>query len=255
MIFIFFKKFDEKLPGFYKECKDNAGYDLFARVYQKVMVAPQEVVKIPLNVATSIPNNCVGLLFQRSSTYTKWGLKLTNSVGVIDSLFCGDRDEWMAEFKNEKDHTITIQHGDKLCQALFIPLYPIQLKLTDVLGNKDRGGFGTSFDNAKEANTLASLEASAPAKDKAEAHASICEELNSIYKKKNSDYGDSFGKSFTSYGMPMACIRLQDKLSRLVSLTVNRNEKQVEDESIEDTLMDLANYAIMTLIELEANNG
>ena len=48
----------------------------------------------------------------------------------------------------------------------------------------------------------------------------------------------------------MSCIRLEDKLNRLKSLNFSRTIK-VKNESIEDTLMDLANYAIMTLIELE----
>lgn len=80
-------------------------------------------------------------------------------------------------------------------------------------------------------------------------HADICEELNEIYARKNHDYGDSFGKGYAEYGIVMAVIRLEDKLNRLKSLI--KAEALVEDESIEDTLMDLANYAIMTVIERE----
>ena len=79
---------------------------------------------------------------------------------------------------------------------------------------------------------------------------SICREMADLYAAKNWDYGDSFGKSFQEWGMPMACIRLTDKLNRLCALTKS-GEQRVQDESIEDTLRDLANYSIMTLIELE----
>lgn len=79
---------------------------------------------------------------------------------------------------------------------------------------------------------------------------SICGEMAELYDAKNWDYGDSFGKSFEEWGMPMACIRLTDKLNRLCALTKS-GEQRVQDESIEDTLRDLANYSIMTLIELE----
>lgn len=79
-------------------------------------------------------------------------------------------------------------------------------------------------------------------------HKEICESLNALYEAKNADYGDSFGKSYKEYGLTMSCIRLEDKLNRLKSLNYNKFSK-VNDESIEDTLMDLANYAIMTLIE------
>ena len=84
--------------------------------------------------------------------------------------------------------------------------------------------------------------------NKVEKHAKICMSLNELYARKNADYGDSFGKSFTEYGLTMACIRLEDKLNRIKALT--KQAAQVSDESIVDTLMDLANYSIMTLVEL-----
>ena len=88
---------------------------------------------------------------------------------------------------------------------------------------------------------------------KNELHASICAELTALYERKNHDYGDSFGKSFKEYGMAMPCIRLEDKLNRLKALTRSGNQ-QVNDESVDDTLMDLANYAIMTLVERKIGN-
>lgn len=81
-------------------------------------------------------------------------------------------------------------------------------------------------------------------------HMAISQELAAIYERKNHDYNDSFAKSYTEYGMAMPCIRLEDKLNRLKALTIHNREPLVNDESIEDTLMDLANYAIMTIIEL-----
>lgn len=88
-----------------------------------------------------------------------------------------------------------------------------------------------------------------PSITKVQQHEEICKELNKIYEAKNKDYGDSFGKSFDEYGMTMACIRLDDKLNRLKSLNKSK-ELKVLDESIEDTLLDLANYSIMTVIEM-----
>lgn len=82
-------------------------------------------------------------------------------------------------------------------------------------------------------------------------HAEICAELFDLYKKKNADYDDAFSKSFKEYGMAMPCIRLEDKLNRLKALTVKCQTAQVNDESVEDTIRDLANYAIMTLVEIK----
>ena len=89
--------------------------------------------------------------------------------------------------------------------------------------------------------------------DKILLHALICDKLNVLYERKNRDYGDSFGKGYGEYGMTMPVIRLEDKLNRLKSLL--KSAAQVKDESIEDTLMDLANYAIMTLIERNILKG
>lgn len=86
--------------------------------------------------------------------------------------------------------------------------------------------------------------------DKIAMHDTICAQLNALYAQKNNDYGDSFGKSYAEYGMVMPCIRLEDKLNRLKSLTVHNVRQNVQNESVEDTLMDLANYAVMTLVEL-----
>lgn len=74
--------------------------------------------------------------------------------------------------------------------------------------------------------------------------------LRNLYDAKNFDYNDSFGQSFRKWGLPMSCIRLGDKLNRLESFALKK-DMQVSDESVEDTLRDLANYAIMTLLEMQ----
>lgn len=81
-------------------------------------------------------------------------------------------------------------------------------------------------------------------------HRMICDEINELYAKKNHDYGDSFAQSFREEGMAMVRIRLGDKFNRLKALT-RGGEQKVADESIRDTLIDLANYAIMTVLEME----
>ena len=83
-----------------------------------------------------------------------------------------------------------------------------------------------------------------------EKHKIICDELNRLYAKKNHDYGDSFHLSFNEEGMSMARIRLGDKLNRFKTLS-RTTKQEVNDESIRDTLIDLANYAIMTILEME----
>lgn len=82
-------------------------------------------------------------------------------------------------------------------------------------------------------------------------HQELCRELNNLYARKNHDYGDSFGQTFREEGMAMARIRLGDKFNRFKTLSRNAGEQKVGDESIRDTLIDLANYALMTVLEME----
>jgi dUTP pyrophosphatase len=142
-----YKRFDTTRPAFSKEGEGNVGYDLFARLEQPLILEPNQVAKVPLNIATEIPFGVVGLVFQRSSTYRKWGVRLTNNVGVIDPSYRGDNDEWCAEVKNETDSIQTINDGDKICQAIFFNIAQVEPSEVLFLGNQDRGGFGTTFDN------------------------------------------------------------------------------------------------------------
>ena len=90
-----------------------------------------------------------------------------------------------------------------------------------------------------------------PMTDKEYKHKQLCESLNALYVRKNHDYGDSFHQTFKEEGFAMARIRLSDKLNRFKTLSRKRGEPQVKDESIQDTLLDLANYALMTVLEME----
>lgn len=73
----------------------------------------------------------------------------------------------------------------------------------------------------------------------------LLDQIKDTHERKNHDYGDSFTKSMDEFGMTAAAIRLTDKLSRFKALI--NSEAKVKDESIEDTLLDMASYAIMTV--------
>lgn len=113
---------------------------------------------------------------------------------------------------------------------LFNP-YPLSLGQLDLRAQFDRTPKETPSDNMR-------------------LHQDICTELHDLYKKKNADYGDSFHATFLEESFAMARVRLSDKLSRFKSLT-RSDDIKVTDESIRDTLIDLANYAIMTVMEID----
>ena len=80
---------------------------------------------------------------------------------------------------------------------------------------------------------------------------SITEEMLQTYIRKNHDYGDSFNKSLDKFGLIASVVRMNDKMERVESLM--NKEALVKDESIKDTLLDLASYCVMTTIWLNNN--
>lgn len=76
----------------------------------------------------------------------------------------------------------------------------------------------------------------------------ITESMADLYERKNKDYGDSFSNSLDEFGEIAGLIRLSDKLNRLKTLVGKTAEV---NESKKDTLIDLANYAIMQLMWFE----
>lgn len=79
----------------------------------------------------------------------------------------------------------------------------------------------------------------------------VTDELYKIHKAKNADYGSSFDKTCDCFGVIAAVVRICDKVERIKTLT--KFDSKVKDESMLDTLKDLANYAILTIIWLKNN--
>lgn len=86
--------------------------------------------------------------------------------------------------------------------------------------------------------------------DKTSYHQLICKDLHDLYQKKNADYGNSFADIYAEVGMPYAYGHLAEKLRRIRSLM--NQPANVKGESMRDSLVDLANYAILTIVELDA---
>lgn len=89
--------------------------------------------------------------------------------------------------------------------------------------------------------------------EKIEKHKELLDYLHQIYIAKNHDYGDSVHDTYMKYGITSFLVRLEDKLNR--ARTISSKSQMVEDEKLKDTLLDMANYAILAVLELEDNNG
>jgi actin-related protein len=79
----------------------------------------------------------------------------------------------------------------------------------------------------------------------------VLDEMATLHRKKNHDYGDSFATLFKDFGLAYSVPRIYEKATRLKTLLKAKNEV---NESIRDTLLDIASYAVMTIVELDNNN-
>ena len=80
----------------------------------------------------------------------------------------------------------------------------------------------------------------------------ITTDMAKTYAAKNHDYGNSFEQSCNKFGIIASVVRLGDKMNRIESLVIKKAE--IKDESIKDTLLDMANYAIMTVMWLNTQS-
>ena len=78
----------------------------------------------------------------------------------------------------------------------------------------------------------------------------ICDELLEMLRKKNEAYGNSFDDTYQKFGLIAVAVRLYDKVNRLAALA-NGAKNEVTDESVLDTVKDLAGYAILTIRAME----
>ena len=85
--------------------------------------------------------------------------------------------------------------------------------------------------------------------DKIQRHQELLNTMHELYVTKNHDYGDSVHDTYLKYGLTSFLVRLEDKLNR--ARTISQKEQLVKDEKIKDTLLDLANYATLAVLELE----
>ena len=78
----------------------------------------------------------------------------------------------------------------------------------------------------------------------------VTAEMLNTYKKKNADYGNSFAETIQEFGFIPAVARINDKLKRVKNI-VKGKDMNINDESMRDNLMDIANYCVLTIMELD----
>lgn len=124
----------------------SAGIDIFLQNDTTLQVGMDNIVG--LGFATEFPENQVALLVPRSSTGCK-GIHLRNTIGVIDADYRG---EWIAHITvdevgtNAWGNTMEFKRGDRLLQAIMVPVITDKPEIVEELSDttRDKGGFGST---------------------------------------------------------------------------------------------------------------
>jgi len=135
------KRFDKNLPLPEYKTDKAAALDLYARV--DTTIFPHKVGYVPLNIALELPQNHWALLAARSSLHKK-GLMMANGIGVGDEDFCGDNDEYQSVLFNFTDQEVMVKKGERIVQLIILSRERVEIEEIIELGNKDRGGIGST---------------------------------------------------------------------------------------------------------------
>jgi dUTP pyrophosphatase len=138
---VYLKRYVENLPLPTYHTPGAAAFDLYART--ETVCPPKTMTKIPLNIAVKVPANHMTLLVARSSLHKK-GLMMGNGIGVVDEDYCGDGDELQALLYNFTEDAVIIPAGERIVQAIIMPVEQYVLAEVKTMDAPDRGGFGTT---------------------------------------------------------------------------------------------------------------
>jgi dUTP pyrophosphatase len=120
-----------------------AGFDLAAS--EDVAVEPGAVALVPTGLVVETPKGYFLGIFARSSTPLKRGLMVANGVGVVDSDYCGPRDEVKIAVVNFTKEPVQVRAGDRIAQGLLIPVARAEwVEASGDLRDGSRGGFGAT---------------------------------------------------------------------------------------------------------------
>ncbi|WP_079709741.1 dUTP diphosphatase [Paraliobacillus ryukyuensis] len=113
------------------------------RAAEDVKLCKDEFKLIPLGVAMELPDGYEAHIVPRSSTFKKWGIIETNSMGVVDESYKGDNDQWLFPAYAMRD--TEIKKNDRICQfRIMKKMENVDLIEVEALNNKDRNGFGST---------------------------------------------------------------------------------------------------------------
>lgn len=123
----------------------SAGYDLHACIDKDLTIKKGDLIRVPCGIAIELPSSeYAAFIFARSGLGIKYGISLSNGVGVIDSDYRGEIQVGLCRTSDGDPYTI--KNGDRIAQMIIMPVSNVNFKLVENLGESERGsgGFGST---------------------------------------------------------------------------------------------------------------
>lgn len=112
-------------------------------VREETTIPTHGIAYTPLNISIDPPAGHFVMMAPRSSLH-KRGLMFANSVAIFDQDYSGDNDEYKAILYNFTETDVVVSRGDRIGQIMVLPYEKVEWEEVETLGNKDRGGIGST---------------------------------------------------------------------------------------------------------------
>ena len=128
-----------------KATSGSAGFDLHACIDKDLTIKKGDLIRVPCGIAIELPSSeYAAFIFARSGLGIKYGISLSNGVGVIDSDYRGEIQVGLCRTSDGDPYTI--KNGDRIAQMIIMQMSNVNFKLVENLGESERGsgGFGST---------------------------------------------------------------------------------------------------------------
>jgi len=131
---------DAEIPAY--QTSGSCAFDLCP--IEDAIIQPEEIVRLRTGLVICVPEGHTLIVAARSSLPKKKGLHVPQAFGIVDQDYCGPEDEMFLQLRNFTNKPVEVKKGERLCQALIVPITLAEFNEVDSLTAPNRGGFGST---------------------------------------------------------------------------------------------------------------
>lgn len=136
------KRIEKDLPLPEYQTQGSVAFDLYSR--KNMVIESKSLGFIPSNLIIKTPKGYMLVVVPRSSTPKRKGLSIPHGIGIIDQDYCGEEDELLVQVYNFTNDEVKIERGERIGQAVFVPIEKAEFHEVDQIADNSRGGFGST---------------------------------------------------------------------------------------------------------------